>query len=84
MMWDEDDQKKLDEWFETNERSIFTYHHTEQRDCEDIYAVGAGDLDEFFGLLGTLSMDLLNIPVRIDKEGIWFTKDDLENAVYRD
>lgn len=84
MMWDEDDQKKLDEWFETNEHSIFTYHHTEQRDGEDAYAVGIGGLDEFFGLMGTLSPELLSIPVRIDKEGIWFTTDDLENAAYDD
>lgn len=76
-MIDEDNLKKLNEWFDDKERCIDTYHANGQ------YSVSSIELDDFCEYLNENEVDLIGIPCMVCPEGIWFTEDDLKNVCYR-
>ena len=75
----EDDIKALDEWF-ANHTHYGTYHHTEEEDGEDIYAVSVSDMELFCDYLRENVTDFVGIPCMTEEYGIWFTSKDLEKV----
>lgn len=76
-----DDVQKLNRWFRKKEKdSIGTYHHSMRKDGEDVYAVGASDVDEFCDFLRENILDLIGFHCMVGNDGIWFSSDDLEKA----
>ena len=75
----EDDVKALGEWFRCHE-DYGTYHHTKEKDGEDIYGVNISDMELFCDYLRENVTDLIGIPCMVGNDGIWFTSEDLEKA----
>lgn len=74
----EDDIKALDDWFRRHE-NYGTYHHTEEKDGEDIYVVGSTHMVSFCNQL-SLIPDLIGIPCEIENDCMRFTSEDLKKA----
>lgn len=76
-MIDEDSIKKLNEWFNDEERSIDTSYTNGQ------YSVSQLDLYDFCEYLTENEVDLIGIPCMVCAEGLWFDEEDLKKAYYR-
>lgn len=74
-MYDED-IKKLDEWFD-EKNDMLTY-----RTEDGQYIVDAHDMSEFCDFLREHHPDLIGIPCLVNNEGVFFTRDNLEDAEY--
>jgi len=72
----EDEIKKLNKWFENEERHFDTSFNGEE------YSIDELDVDDFCKFLREQNPDLIGIPCMVGTSGIWFTKDDLENVRY--
>ena len=75
---DEDDIKKVDEWFDRHTESYGTYH-SEKDDC---YSVDTADLGDFSDFLREAFPDLIRIRCFFGNgdSAIWFFRSDLEEA----
>lgn len=76
-----EDVKKINEWFETHE-CYGTYHHTKEEDGEDLYSVNSFDMGDFIDECIEDVSDLIGIPCILGKDGMYFTSEDLEKAVF--
>ena len=78
-MWTE-----IDKWFEEKEAegSYGTYHHTLERDTEDVYVVDADDFYEFARMLVEEYPDMAYMSVQLHKDQIVFEPKDLEESVW--
>ena len=72
----EDDIEKLNKWFEDEERAFETGFNGEE------YTVSEMDVEDFCDFLRELSPDLIGISCMVGTGGIWFTKDELQEARY--
>lgn len=73
----EDSIKKLNEWFDSEDQSYGTGYNEIGE-----YSVYQGDVDDFCGYLREHEPDLVGIQCMVGVEGIWFKREDLENARY--
>ena len=73
---DDDDIKKVDEWFSTHTENYGTYHD------DDEYAVCAWDLEAFSDFLQENFPDMVGIPCYFGNgnSAIWFFRNDLEKV----
>ena len=72
----EEDIEELNKWFEDEERCFETSH------VDDEYNVDQCDIDDFCDYLRENHPDLICIDCRVGTGGIWFKKENLEQAVY--
>lgn len=78
-----DDLNKIDKWFDKKEKEWSwggTYHHTKERDGEDLYVISAEDVKEFCELLAREVVDAVGVSCLIGYDGVWFKRADLEGA----
>lgn len=75
--------RSIDEWFEARkDDDVYgtTYHHTKDKDGEDVYSVSSVDLDDFADFLANEFPDMIGLTCRMSHYGVWFTSKDLEEA----
>lgn len=75
----EESIEELNKWFdsEDNNHSFYT-----SRNSDGEYTVEQSDIDEFCDYLRENETDLIYIPCKVGTDGIWFNREDLENAKY--
>ena len=75
--------QSIDEWFDSREHDDYldrTYHHTEEKDGEDVYSISCFDLQDFTDFLANEFPDMIGLTCRMSHYGVWFTLKDLEEA----
>ena len=72
----EEDIKALHEWIEDDDRCFDTGYNGEE------YCICERDIEDFCDFLRELNPDLIGIPCMVDTGGIWFKREDLDNARY--
>ena len=72
----DDEIKKLNEWFNDEDRSYDTSFNGEE------YVVGEFDVEDFCDFLREQNPDLIGIPCMVGTGGIWFRPSDLDEASY--
>ena len=70
----DDEIEKVNKWFEDEERAYDTGFDGEY------YSVSELEIDDFCDFLRELNPDIIGILCMVGKNGIWFTKKDLNNA----
>lgn len=74
------EKEKIITWFDSREH-FGTYCHTLERDGEDVFVVEASDVADFGDFLEEQYPDVAYIPCKVGKGGIWFSSEDLDDAV---
>ena len=74
-----DDIKVIDEWFKWNE-NYGTYHHTEEKDGEDLYVVSLSDLELFCNYLSENIVDFIGMECTLGDDSVWFTSKKLKRT----
>ncbi len=72
----DDEIKRLNEWFNDEDRSYDTSFNGEE------YAVSEIDVEDFCDFLREQNPDLIGIPCMVGTGGIWFRSSDLDKARY--
>lgn len=72
----EEEIEELYGWFNDENRSCSTEH------CEDEFIVDQTDIDDFCDFLREQDPDLIGFPCMVGTGGIWFKREDLDNASY--
>ena len=69
-----DEIEEVNKWFEDEEREYDTSFNGEE------YCVSKSEIDDFCDFLRELNPDIIGIPCMVGKNGIWFTRYDLNKA----
>ena len=72
----EEDIEALHEWIEDDDRCFDTSYNEEE------YYICEHDIEDFCDFLRERNPDLIGIPCMVDTGGIWFKREDLDNARY--
>lgn len=70
------DEENLNKWFDDKERCSETSRNGE------FYYVGSSDIEDFLDYLTEYETDLACLECKLDCGGIWFSKEDLNDASY--
>ena len=72
----EEDIEALHAWIEDDDRCFDTSYNGEE------YVICEHDIEDFCDFLRERNPDLIGIPCMVDTGGIWFKREDLDNARY--
>lgn len=72
----EEEIEALNAWIEDDDRSFGTSYNGEE------YVIGELDIEDFCDFLRERDPDLIGIPCMVGTSGIWFKREDLDNARY--
>lgn len=68
--------EELQKWINDDDRCVDTSYNGE------VYCICEYDIEDFCDFLREQDPDLIGFPCMIDTTGIWFKREDLDNARY--
>jgi hypothetical protein len=72
----EEEIEALNAWIEDDDRSFNTSYNGEE------YVIDELDIEDFCDFLRDQNPDLIGFPCMVGTNGIWFKREDLDNARY--
>ena len=70
------DEENLNKWFDSEDRCLDTCRE------DEVYYVGSLDIEDFLDYLREYETDMVCLECKLDSGGIWFNKENLNNASY--